>query len=65
MCVGAAIHARVGRLVFGAHEPCSGAVSSAFALLQSDRYNHSISVRGSVLGEECAAVIRTFFTARR
>ena len=65
MCVGAVIHARVRRLVFGAHEPRSGAVSSTFSLLQSDKHNHSIEVRSGVLGEECVAVIRTFFAMRR
>ena len=65
MCVGAVIQARVKRLVFGAHEPRSGAVSSAFALLQSDKHNHSIKVRSGVLGKECAAVMRTFFAVRR
>ena len=65
MCVGAMIHARVGRLVYGAPEPRTGAVNSVFTLLGEGLHNHSIQVESGVLAEECAGVMRAFFSARR
>ncbi len=65
MCVGAMIHARVERLVFGAHEPRSGAVDSAFSLLDSKEHNHDIQVSSGILSAECASVMREFFFNRR
>lgn len=65
MCVGAMIHARVGRLVFGAADPRAGAAGSAIALLQSPIHNHRIAVTGGVLAAECAAQLRRFFRQRR
>ncbi|AMX03050.1 tRNA adenosine(34) deaminase TadA [Microbulbifer thermotolerans] len=65
MCFGAMIHARVGRLVYGASEPRAGAVESRLQLGASDFYNHKISVEGGVLAEEAAALVREFFADRR
>lgn len=65
MCVGAMIHARVARLVFGAPEPRAGAVCSHFRLLDTDTYNHRIEYRAGVLADACSAVITEFFRARR
>lgn len=65
MCVGAMIHARVGLLVFGAPEPKSGAVMSAFAAHELPGLNHRIAVVGGVLEEECRHVIQRFFQDRR
>lgn len=65
MCAGALVHARVGRLVFGAFDPRAGAVASRFNLLQSPQLNHRIAWRGGVLGGDCAALLRDFFRARR
>ena len=65
MCVGAMVHARVERLVFGAHEPRSGAVNSVFSLLDTDKHNHDIQVSNGILATECAAVMREFFSHRR
>jgi tRNA(adenine34) deaminase len=65
MCVGAMIHARVGRLVFGAPEPRAGAVVSAARLLEGTQYNHRITVQGGVLADRCAALIRQFFRDKR
>lgn len=65
MCVGAIVHARVGRLVFGAHDPKTGAVLSRFNLLQDDQHNHNIEVTGGVLESECGERLRQFFRARR
>ncbi|MDX1608676.1 MAG: tRNA adenosine(34) deaminase TadA [Halofilum sp. (in: g-proteobacteria)] len=65
MCVGAMIHARVERLVFGASDPKSGAAGSVFALARDPAHNHRMEVSGGVLSDDCAAMLRTFFRARR
>lgn len=65
MCVGAMIHARVERLVYGASEPKTGAVSSAFELLQSPRHNHRIEVTAGVLEDACREQLQSFFARRR
>lgn len=65
MCVGAMIHARVERLVFGAPEPRAGAVVSTARLLEGPQFNHRITVVGGVLAEQCAAVMQQFFRDRR
>jgi tRNA(adenine34) deaminase len=65
MCVGALIHARVERLVFGAPDPKSGAAGSVFDLIASPRHNHRIAVTGGVLERVCAERLRAFFQARR
>ncbi|MEX0729168.1 MAG: tRNA adenosine(34) deaminase TadA [Aquisalimonadaceae bacterium] len=65
MCVGAMVHARVGRLVYGASEPRTGAVESRFQLLEPDLHNHSLVVTGGVLAEQSAGMLREFFRSRR
>jgi tRNA(adenine34) deaminase len=65
MCVGAMIHARVARLVFGAADPKTGAVGGALDLLAFPGHNHRILVTGGVLEAECAGRLRAFFRARR
>jgi tRNA(Arg) A34 adenosine deaminase TadA len=65
MCVGALVHARVARLVYGAPDPKTGACGSVFDLAASPKHNHRIEVRGGVLAEESAALLRAFFAARR
>ncbi len=66
MCAGAIIHARVGRVVYGASDPRAGAAGSVFDLLPSDhRFNHRTEVTGGVLAEQCAEQLRAFFRARR
>lgn len=65
MCVGAIVQARIDRLVFGAREPNTGAVASAFDLLMSDRHNHRVLITEGVLADECAAILKTFFKGRR
>ena len=65
MCAGAIIHARVGRVVYGATDPRVGAAGSAFSLLGSEQFNHVVEVEGGVLADECADLLRTFFKARR
>ena len=65
MCVGAIIHARVARLVFGAREPRAGAVASRLQLLDLDHYNHRVQWREGVLADECSRLISEFFRTRR
>jgi tRNA(adenine34) deaminase len=65
MCVGALVHARVARLVYGARDPKAGACGSAFDLADGSKLNHRIEVRGGVRAEECGALLRAFFAARR
>lgn len=66
MCAGAIVHARVQRLVYGAHDPKGGACGSVFDLLPSDaRFNHHTEVVGGVLAEECVALMRNFFRNKR
>jgi len=65
MCVGALVHARVARVVFGAADPKTGACGSVFDLAASPKMNHRIEVTGGVLAEECGALLKQFFAARR
>ena len=65
MCVGAMIHARVARLVFGAADPKSGAVQSVWRLAEDARHNHKMAISGGVLAEECGELLRRFFREKR
>ncbi|OOG26175.1 tRNA adenosine(34) deaminase TadA [Thioalkalivibrio denitrificans] len=65
MCVGAMVHARVARLVFGASDPRTGAAGGALDLVADPSHNHRIRVTGGVLADECADRLRAFFRARR
>ena len=65
MCVGALVHARVGRLVYGATEPKTGAIESAHHLFETGKFNHRPVIEGGVLAAECAALITRFFEKRR
>ena len=65
MCVGALIHARVKRLVFGALEPKAGAVCSRFHLLDGTNFNHTIEYCQGVLAGDCGRLISDFFQQRR
>jgi len=65
MCVGAIIHARIDRLVFGASEHKTGAVSSVFELLHAEQHNHRLECDGAVLADECGQLLKDFFRARR
>ncbi|GAY11801.1 nucleoside deaminase [Pseudonocardia sp. N23] len=65
MCAGAIWLARVPRVVFGAWEPRTGAVGSLWDVLRDRRLNHRPEVVGGVLADECAALVRDFFTERR
>jgi tRNA(adenine34) deaminase len=65
MCLGAALNARISRVVFGAHDPKCGAASSFHDLLEDGRLNHSIEFIPGIMEKECATLIRDFFRARR
>lgn len=65
MCVGAMVHARIKRLVFGALEPKAGAVCSRLHLLEGTNFNHAIEYRQGVLADECGRQISDFFQQRR
>lgn len=65
MCAGAIVHARVKRVVFGAHDPKAGAAGSVFDVLGSGRLNHRPVCVGGILGLQSKELITAFFQARR
>lgn len=65
MCAGAAVLARVARVVYGAPDPKAGAAGSLWDVIRDRRLNHRPEVIAGVLADECAAVLRDFFTTRR
>jgi len=65
MCIGAALHARIARLVFGALDPKSGAAGSLYNVPEDLRLNHRIEVVPGVLAEECRKLLQDFFRMRR
>lgn len=65
MCVGALVHARVARIVFGAIEPKTGALESAQRLFETGTFNHRPQVDGGVLADECGALLSEFFADKR
>ncbi|PXV60394.1 tRNA-adenosine deaminase [Dyella jiangningensis] len=65
MCSMALVHARIGRVVYAATDPKTGAAGSVFDTLISDRHNHRIAVEGGLLAEEASTMLREFFRARR
>jgi tRNA(adenine34) deaminase len=65
MCVGAIVHARVQRLVFGASDPKSGAVMTCVHGFELPGLNHRVESTGGVMAEECGEVLKTFFRSRR
>lgn len=65
MCVGAMVHARVARLVYGAPEPKAGAIESAMRAHEHPALNHRLEVQAGVLEAECREVMQAFFAGRR
>ncbi|MCA1832510.1 MAG: nucleoside deaminase [Mycobacteriales bacterium] len=65
MCAGAAVLARVTRIVYGALDPKAGAVGSLWDVVRDERLNHRPEVIGGVLAEESAALLRAFFAQHR
>ena len=65
MCVGAMVHARIARVVYGAREPRAGAIESAMRAHEHPAVNHRLEATGGVLEAECRAVMQAFFKSRR
>jgi tRNA(adenine34) deaminase len=65
MCIGAMLHARVGRLVFGAYDSKAGAAGSVLDLAYNRLFNHRMEVNGGLMQEDCAEILRKFFDSRR
>ena len=65
MCAGLLVHSRVGRLVYGAQEPKSGAILSRSQVLEQPWMNHRMLVEGGVLAQECGELLSGFFRDRR
>lgn len=65
MCMGAVMHARLARVVYGAADPKTGACGSVVQAQSMHQLNHHTSVEGGVLSDECRALLRTFFRERR
>ncbi len=65
MCVGTIVQARIARVVFGAYDPKAGALGSAIDLSDSSAFNHRFEIQGGLLADDCAAILKEFFAARR
>lgn len=65
MCVGAMVHARIARLVYGAPEPKAGAIESAVRALDHPSLNHRVEAAGGVLADDCRQMMQSFFQSRR
>ncbi len=65
MCAGAILHARVRRVVFGAADPKTGALTSRYTMGSDGRFNHTLKISRGVLEERCALLLKDFFAGRR
>ena len=65
MCFGAMIHARIKRIVYGAHDPKTGVCGSSDDLTNANCFNHKINITGGVLERKCSQLLQTFFISRR
>lgn len=65
MCMGAMLHARISRVIYGASDPKTGVCSSVFSLHEIPQLNHQTQVSSGILAEECGAMLRQFFRERR
>lgn len=65
MCVGAAIHARIASIRYGARDEKAGALGSVYDIGRDGQLNHRIEVIGGIMEEECALMLRDFFKQRR
>ena len=65
MCAGAAVNARIPKLIYGCADPKAGAVRTLYRLCEDERLNHRVAVEEGVLAEECAELLRSFFRAQR
>ncbi|TVO63627.1 tRNA adenosine(34) deaminase TadA [Denitromonas ohlonensis] len=65
MCAGAMMHARIGRIVYGARDPKTGVAGSVLDLFEETRLNHHARIEGGVLADECSRMLSEFFALRR
>ena len=65
MCMGAMIHSRIERLVYGATDPKTGAAHSLYQLACDTRLNHQFEIAGGILEKECGDLLREFFRRKR
>ena len=64
MCLGAVVHSRLRRLIFGAHDPKGGAVESMIEF-PFEKMNHRPEIKGGILAEECGKILVNFFHEKR
>lgn len=65
MCMGAIVHARISRVVYGATDPKWGAAGSLYNYAEDDRLNHRVEIITDVLADNCRRLIQNFFRAKR
>jgi len=65
MCMGAIVHARISRVVFGATDPKWGAAGSLYNFAADDRLNHRVKITTDVCAEDCRRLMQDFFRAKR
>ena len=65
MCLGAIMHARVERIIFGAHDPKTGVCGSSENLMDANCFNHKINLISGVLENESKQLLKNFFISRR
>tara|TARA_B100000787_G_scaffold109117_1_gene81167 strand:- start:741 stop:1214 length:474 start_codon:yes stop_codon:yes gene_type:complete len=65
MCLGAIMHARIERIVFGASDPKTGACGLKTGLTSENFFTHKVKVDGGILEEECKEILKSFFKSKR
>ncbi len=65
MCLGAMMHARIKRIIYGAHDPKTGVCGSSENLIDANCFNHKIDLVRGVLEHECKQLLKKFFISRR
>ena len=65
MCMGAIVHARISRVVFGAADPKWGAAGSLYNYAEDDRLNHQVEITAGVRAQDCRRLMQDFFRAKR
>ncbi|MFO7984697.1 MAG: tRNA adenosine(34) deaminase TadA [Desulfatiglandaceae bacterium] len=65
MCMGAAVNARIARLVFGVHDPKTGGAGSLYNIGRDERLNHRIEITHGIMKAQCRTLMQDFFRARR
>jgi tRNA(adenine34) deaminase len=65
MCAGAIMHARIGRVVYGANDPKAGAAGSVVDIFSNTKLNHHVTVEGGLLSDECGDLLTQFFKSKR